>query len=97
MSHVHVLTEEELAIRRIGQTDPTANRMRAWGDDLKHAKALVADLETVLRRLDEGAASLGEAGITMTYTLGPVGDAAATVRRTMDTPTNGTFSIPNSA
>ena len=37
----------------LAQQDPLANQMRAWGDDFRRAKALVADLERVLKRLDE--------------------------------------------
>lgn len=90
MSHVQLIDPRV-------QGDPTANRMRAWGDDLKHAKALVADLETVLRRLDEGAESLSEAGVRMTYTLGPVGDAAASTRRDIAKQKPTAFELPKGA
>lgn len=73
-------------VRALAQTDPLANRLRNFGDDLKHAKALVADLTTVLERLDTDSAALTEAGVTMTYTLGPIGDAAAAARRDIHAP-----------
>jgi hypothetical protein len=93
-SNVRVLDETEL--RQVAQTDPLANRLRAFGDDLRHAKALTADLTTVLKRMDEEAAALQEAGVTMTYTLGPIGDAAAACRRDLHAPRNPTFKMPKS-
>jgi hypothetical protein len=90
-SNVRVLDENEL--RTVAQSDPLANRLRSFGDDLRHAKALTADLTTVLKRMDDEAAALQEAGVTMTYTLGPIGDAAAACRRDLhrDRPT---FEMP---
>lgn len=84
-------------VRVLAQTDPLANRLRSFGDDLKHAKALTADLTSVLKRLDEEAASLTEAGVTMTYTLGPVGDAAASTRRDLDKTRAASFELPRPA
>ena len=79
------------------QQDPLANRLRAFGEDVKHAKALVADLTSVLKRMDEESAALTESGVQMTYTLGPIGDAAASTRRDMDKPRTGRFEMPRSA
>jgi hypothetical protein len=93
-SNVRVLDENEL--RQVAQSDPLANRLRSFGDDLRHAKALTADLTTVLKRMDEEAAALQEAGVTMTYTLGPIGDAAAACRRDLHAPRNPTFKMPKS-
>jgi hypothetical protein len=84
-------------VRQLAQTDPTANRLRSFGDDLKHAKALVADLTTVLKRLDEEGAALTEAGVTMTYTLGPIGDSAAAARRDMVERAGPRFQMPQNA
>jgi hypothetical protein len=53
-SNVRVLDENEL--RTVAQSDPLANRLRSFGDDLRHAKALTADLTTVLKRMDDEAA-----------------------------------------
>jgi hypothetical protein len=91
-SNVRVLDENEL--RTIAQGDPLANRLRQFGDDLRHAKALTADLTTVLKRMDEEAAALEEAGVTMTYTLGPIGDAAAACRRDLAKQRGPEFSLP---
>jgi hypothetical protein len=91
-SNVRVLDETEL--RTVAQTDPLANRLRSFGDDLRHAKALTADLTTVLKRMDEEAAALQEAGVTMTYTLGPIGDAAAATRRDLHRDRGPTFEMP---
>jgi hypothetical protein len=91
-SNVRVLDETEL--RTISQTDPLANRLRTFGDDLKRAKALVSDLEHVLRRMDDEAAALEEAGVTMTYTLGPIGDAAAATRRDLHKDRGPAFEMP---
>jgi hypothetical protein len=46
--------------------------------------------------MDEEAAALQEAGVTMTYTLGPIGDAAAACRRDLHAPRNPTFKMPKS-
>jgi hypothetical protein len=81
-------------VRAIAQTDPLANRLRSFGDDLKHARALVADLTTVLRRMDEEANALEEAGVTMTYTLGPIGDSAAATRRDLERERGPKFTMP---
>jgi hypothetical protein len=81
-------------VRAIAQTDPLANRLRSFGDDLKHARALVADLTTVLRRMDEEANALEEAGVTMTYTLGPIGDSAAATRRDLERDRGPKFTMP---
>jgi hypothetical protein len=91
-ANVRVLNQDEL--RTITQTDPLANRLRSFGDDLKHAKALVADLTTVLRRMDEEATALEEAGVTMTYTLGPIGDSAAATRRDLERERGPKFTMP---
>jgi hypothetical protein len=91
-SNVRVLDETEL--RSIAQSDPLANRLRAFGDDLRHAKALTADLEHVLKRMDEEAQALEEAGVTMTYTLGPIGDAAAACRRDLHKQRGPEFKLP---
>jgi hypothetical protein len=90
--NVRVLDDTEL--RTVAQTDPLANRLRSFGDDLRHAKALTADLTTVLKRMDEEAAALEEAGVTMTYTLGPIGDAAAATRRDLHRDRGPTFEMP---
>jgi hypothetical protein len=81
-------------VRAIAQTDPLANRLRSFGDDLKHARALVADLTTVLRRMDEEANALEEAGVTMTYTLGPIGETAAATRRDLERERGPKFTMP---
>jgi hypothetical protein len=73
-------------VRVLAQQDPLANRLRSFGDDLKRARTLTADLEHVLKRMDEEASSLEAEGVTMTYTLGPVGDAAAAARRDLEAP-----------
>jgi hypothetical protein len=91
-ANVRVLDDTEL--RMVAQSDPLANRLRSFGDDLKHAKALVADLTTVLRRMDEEAAALEEAGVTMTYTLGPIGDSAAATRRDIERERKPGFRMP---
>ena len=61
----------EANVRLLAQQDPTANRMRAFGDDLRHAKALVADLTSVLKRLDEESSALTDAGVRIRAVLGP--------------------------
>jgi hypothetical protein len=86
--------ENTTNVRLLAQTDPLANRLRGFGDDLKHARALVADLTTVLRRMDEEAAALEEAGVTLTYTLGPIGDSAAATRRDLEPRDRPTFKMP---
>jgi hypothetical protein len=91
-ANVRVLDDNEL--RTVAQSDPLANRLRSFGDDLKHAKALTADLTSVLKRMDEEAAALNEAGVTMTYTLGPIGDAAAACRRDLHRERPSTFHLP---
>jgi hypothetical protein len=91
-ANVRVLNQDEL--RTVAQSDPLANRLRTFGDDLKHARALVADLTSVLRRMDDEAAALEEAGVTMTYTLGPIGDSAAATRRDLEKPRAPTFTMP---
>jgi hypothetical protein len=91
-ANVRVLNQDEL--RTISQSDPLANRLRSFGDDLKHAKALTADLTSVLKRMDEEAAALQEAGVTMTYTLGPIGDSAAATRRDLEKPRGPEFKLP---
>jgi hypothetical protein len=91
-ANVRVLDQAEL--RTIAQQDPLANRLRSFGDDLKHARALVADLTTVLRRMDEEANALEEAGVTMTYTLGPIGDSAAATRRDLERERGPKFTMP---
>jgi hypothetical protein len=91
-SNVRVLDQNEL--RTVAQSDPLANRLRSFGDDLKHARALVADLTTVLRRMDDEAAALEEAGVTMTYTLGPIGDSAAATRRDLERDNPAKFKLP---
>jgi hypothetical protein len=91
-ANVRVLNQDD--IRMVAQSDPLANRLRTFGDDLKHAKALTADLTTVLKRMDEEAAALEEAGVTMTYTLGPIGDAAAATRRDLHRDRGPTFEMP---
>jgi hypothetical protein len=44
--------------------------------------------------LDEEAAALNEAGVTMTYTLGPIGDAAAACRRDLAKQRGPEFRLP---
>lgn len=77
--------------------DPLANRLRTFGDDLKTAKTLVSDLTHILKRLDDEAAALTQAGVTMTYTLGQVGDAAAAARRDLQPTGKPAFEMPRSA
>jgi hypothetical protein len=89
---VRVLDQND--VHRIAQQDPLANRLRSFGDDLKHAKALTADLTTVLKRLDEEAYALEQEGVTMTYTLGPIGDAAAACRRDLAKQRGPEFRLP---
>jgi hypothetical protein len=91
-SNVRVLDDTEL--RTIAQTDPLANRLRSFGDDLRHAKALTADLTSVLKRMDDEAEALEEAGVTMTYTLGPIGDSAAATRRDLARNNPNKFQMP---
>jgi hypothetical protein len=91
-SNVRVLDENEL--RQVAQTDPLANRLRSFGDDLKKAKLMVEGLTATLKRMDEEAAALEEAGVTMTYTLGPIGDAAAATRRDLHRDRGPTFEMP---
>jgi hypothetical protein len=81
-------------VRVLAQTDPLANRLRSFGDDLKHAKAIVHDLTHLLKRMDEEAAALEEAGVTMTYTLGPIGDSAAATRRDLARENPARFQLP---
>jgi hypothetical protein len=81
-------------VRVLAQTDPLANRLRTFGDDLRQAKQTVADLTHLLKRLDDEASSLTEAGVTMTYTLGPVGDAAGAARRDLEPRDRPTFTMP---
>jgi hypothetical protein len=91
-SNVRVLDENEL--RQVAQTDPLANRLRSFGDDLKKAKLMVEGLTATLKRMDDEAAALEEAGVTMTYTLGPIGDAAAATRRDLHRDRGPTFEMP---
>jgi hypothetical protein len=91
-ANVRVLNQDEL--RTVAQSDPLANRLRSFGDDLRHAKALTADLTTVLKRMDEQANALNEAGVTMTYTLGPIGDSAAATRRDLERERGPKFTMP---
>jgi hypothetical protein len=44
--------------------------------------------------MDEEAAALQEAGVTMTYTLGPIGDSAAATRRDLEKPRGPEFKLP---
>jgi hypothetical protein len=44
--------------------------------------------------MDDEAAALEEAGVTMTYTLGPIGDAAAATRRDLHRDRGPTFEMP---
>jgi hypothetical protein len=44
--------------------------------------------------MDEEATALEEAGVTMTYTLGPIGDAAAACRRDLHRERPATFKMP---
>lgn len=81
-------------VRVLAQRNPLANRLRAYGDDLLTAKAMIHDLTHLLKRLDEEAAALTEQGLTMTVTLGPVGDAAAATRRDMEKPNTRQFTLP---
>jgi hypothetical protein len=81
-------------VRVLAQTDPLANRLRAFGDDLKRAKTLVADLERVLKLLDGNAELLRNDGVAMTYTLGQIGDAAAACRRDLAKTNPRTFQMP---
>lgn len=85
------------AVRQLAQQDPLANRMRAYGDDIRRAKIMVEDLTTILRRLDETGADLAEAGITLNYTLGQVGDAAASVRRDLEKQQGDKFTLPRAS
>jgi hypothetical protein len=91
---MNAIGENTTNVRLLAQTDPLANRLRGFGDDLKHARALVADLTTVLRRMDEEANALEEAGVTMTYTLGPIGDSAAATRRDLERERGPKFTMP---
>jgi hypothetical protein len=91
-SNVRVLDDNEL--RTIAQTDPLANRLRAFGDDLKKAKLMVEGLTATLKRMDDEAEALEEAGVTMTYTLGPIGDSAAATRRDLARNNPNKFQMP---
>ncbi len=81
-------------VRVLAQTDPIANRLRSFGDDLRTAKAMVHDLTHLLKRIDEEANALEKDGITMTVTLGPIGDAAMAARRDIDRDTGRKFELP---
>jgi hypothetical protein len=89
---VRVLDQND--VHRIAQQDPLANRLRSFGDDLLIAKQFVNDLTLALARLDNEAAALNEAGVTMTYTLGPIGDAAAACRRDLHKERPPAFKLP---
>jgi hypothetical protein len=55
---------------------------------------MVEGLTATLKRMDDEAAALEEAGVTMTYTLGPIGDAAAATRRDLHRDRGPTFEMP---
>ena len=84
-------------VRVLAQTDPIANRLHNFGDTLRKAKTRLHELEALLKTLDEEAAALTDAGVTMTYTLGPVGDAAASTRRDLQPTGKPAFEMPRSA
>ena len=79
------------------QGDPIANRLHNFGDTLRKAKTRLHELEALLKTLDEEAAALTDAGVTITYTLGPVGDAAASTRRDLQPTGKAAFEMPRSA
>ena len=92
--NANVRTLQPHEVHAISQSDPTANRLRSFGEDLRKAKHRVDELTQILKRLDEESAALQEAGVTMTYTLGPIGDAAAACRRDLHKERPAQFKLP---
>lgn len=73
-------------VRALSQQDPLANRLRAFGDNVKTMRAMLDDATRLARTLDTEADSLREQGITITLDFGPVGNAFLAARRDLEAP-----------
>jgi hypothetical protein len=82
-------------VRVLAQTDPLPNRAKNFTEDLVTAKAMVHDLEHLLKRMDDTVEAIkADTGLEMTYTLGPVGDSAASTRRDLAKKKPTAFALP---
>ena len=73
MSHVKVLTR-----------DPAASLSERLGQLTETAHTRVFDLVGALRELDKVISDLAGHGVSVTVDLGPIGNAAASVRRDLE-------------
>lgn len=80
------LPEVSGRIRQLAQQDPTSNRLRAFGENVKTMRAMLDDATRLARQLDEEAESLRQQGITITLDFGAVGNAFFAARRDLDQP-----------
>ena len=71
-------------VRVLAQQDPIPNIVTRWGETVTETRRRVAALEDSLRDLDTIQAQLAERNLTVSCDLGPVGNAAAAARRTID-------------
>jgi hypothetical protein len=85
------------AVRTLAQSDPLPNLATNLGTTLQAAKSRVAALVSVLRELDILKDLLLEHGLDMDIDLGPVGNAAASVRRDLEKQKPHTFEMPKAS
>ena len=81
----------------LAQQDPTSTIINRWGDTVTEARARLTAFETSLRELDKLHQQLAERNLTVAVDLGPIGNAAASVRRDLERETGRTFEMPKGA
>ena len=83
--------------RQIAQCDPVPTLTARWGETVTQARQRVAALTDSLRDLDKLADTLAEHDLTIATDLGPIGNAAASVRRDLDKQTGRDFALPKAS
>jgi hypothetical protein len=80
---------------RIAQSDPVSNLTTNYGTHVLAAKRHLANLVKELRDLDHCRMKALEHGVTLDVDLGPIGNAAASVRRDLEKQKDApTFALP---
>ncbi len=82
-------------VAALATPDPLPALTRNLGQDITDTQTVLERLEILLRRIDEKRQALREAGVTVDVDLGPIGNASAAARRTLEAGKAGTtFEMP---
>jgi hypothetical protein len=74
----------DTTIREFAQSDPAPKLTARWGEATADTRRVLAQLVVYLRELDALQEQLAERDITVDINLGPIGNAAASVRRDVE-------------